>query len=336
MNNNDFTFNTSFKTPKKKPSMTPKQVRTIMVLAVILLVIIIGVSSSFYTVDEKQQGVVTTFGKKTDITSAGIHFKLPFGIQNVDLVDSNIYQKIEIGYRTRSDGTVETVSNESKMITGDFNIVNVDFFVEYKISDPYQYLYASENPVEILKMITQSQIRNVISSYPVDAVLTSGKDEIQVKVKELIQEQLAIYNIGLNLTDIKIQDAEPPTDEVTEAFKAVETAKQNRETAINEAQAYENAELPKAEAQADQLIKNAEFKKQDRINEAIKQVAMFEAMYQQYKLNPSITRERMYYEYMEQILPGVKLYINTQSGSSDTQILLPLDSFADPAKSTEN
>lgn len=329
MNNNDFTINTSFQTPKKKPPMTPKQIRTIVILGVILLIIIIGSASSFYTVDEQQQGVVTTFGKATTITNAGIHFKLPFGIQNVDLVDSNRYQKIEIGYQTLPDGSTVTVSNESKMITGDFNIVNVDFFVEYKISDPYQYLYASEQPEEILKNITQSQIRNIISSYPVDAVLTSGKDEIQVKVKELIQEELAVYNIGLTLTDIKIQDAEPPTDEVTVAFKSVETAKQDRETAINEAKAYENSELPKAEAQADQLIQNARFLKQNRINEAVKQVAMFEAMYKQYELNPLITKERMYFEYMEQILPGVKVYINTQTGTSDTQMILPLDSFID-------
>ena len=126
--------------------------------------------------------------------------------------------------------------------------------------------------------------------------------------------------------DVKIQDSDPPTQEVVEAFKAVETAKQQAETVVNQAQAYKNAQLPDAEAEADKLIQNAEYLKQNRINEALQQVALFEAMYEEYQLNPEITRTRMYYEAISQVLPGVKIYINT--GSEDgVDMLLPLDTL---------
>ena len=291
------------------------------------VVVLIGVLTCFYTVDDKQQAVVTTFGKVTDVTDAGVHFRLPFGIQQVRKVDVNVYQKIELGYS--STGDVYAVnSNESVMITGDYNIVNVDFFVEYKISDPVQYLYSSNSPELILRNLIQSQVRNVVGSSTVDSVLTDGKEEIQRQVRELVMAILEEYDIGLTLVDVKIQDAEPPTQEVIEAFKAVETAKQQAQAVINDAKAYQNAQLPLAEAQADQLIQNAQFLRQARINEGIEQVAMFSAMYEEYRLNPTITRYRMYYEAISQILPGVKLYINGSSGSGeDVQMLLPLESI---------
>jgi membrane protease subunit HflK len=270
--------------------------------------------------------VVTTLGRVSDITDPGLHFKLPFGLQQVDKVDVNVYQKIELGYETNSDGSTSTKDTESVMITGDYNIVNVDFFVEYKISDPVAYLYSSNDPELILRNLIQSQIRNVVGSSNVDSVLTDGKENIQMQVKELVSEILAEYDIGLTLVDVRIQDAEPPTKEVVEAFKAVETAKQQAEAVINEAKAYQNAQLPQAEATADQLIQNAEYLKQKRINEAKEQVAMFTAMYEQYSINPEITRSRMYYEAISQILPDVKLFVNT-SGGEDVQMLLPLDAL---------
>jgi len=310
---------------KKAPDL--KKVKKFIIPSIIVLFVFIIGLTSWYTVDNRQLAVVTTFGKVTDVTGAGIHFKLPFGIQKVQKVDANVYQKIELGYRTDSrDSTqYEVVENESKMITGDYNIVNVDFFVEYKISDPKKYLYGSYEPEKILKNLVQSQVRNVIGSTVVDKVLTDGKGEIEMRAKEMIMNVLEEYDIGLMLTDVRIQDSEPPTAEVIEAFKAVETAKQGAETAVNEAKAYENAELPKAEAEADKLIQNAEYLKQNRINEAVKQVAMFEAMYNEYSLNPDITRTRMYYEAISEVLPGVRLYIDTSDGS--TQKLLPLEDF---------
>ena len=167
--------------------------------------------------------------------------------------------------------------------------------------------------------------RNVIGSAVVDSILTDGKSEIQMQVQELIAEGLAEYDIGLALTDVKIQDAEPPTEAVVEAFRNVETAKQGAETAVNEALAYQNAQLPLAQAQADKLLQNAEYVRQNRVNEARQQVAMFEAMYSEYVLNPQITRVRMYYEAIREAFPNARIYIDATDGS--VQKLLPLETI---------
>ena len=312
----------------KKPSGIPdaKKIIKIAVTAAVVIFVLIGVLTCFYTVDDKQQAVVTTFGKVTDIADPGLHFKLPFGIQQVHKVDVNVYQKIELGYIENPKGDYVTKTSESTMITGDYNIVNVDFYVEYKISDPVQYLFSSNKPELILRNLIQSQVRNVVGSSSVDSVLTDRKENIQMQVKELVTQILAEYDIGLSLVDVRIQDAEPPTQDVNEAFKAVETAKQTAEAVVNDAKAYQNAKLPDAQAQADKLLQNAEYLKQKRINEAIEAVAMFEAMYAEYAQNPGITRSRMYYEAVSQILPNVKLYINTGSGDS-VDMLLPLESL---------
>ena len=325
--------NYQWQPPKSGKSLSLKQVFTPIIIGVVILFLLIGSLTCFYTVDDKQQAVVTTFGKVTDVTDAGVHFKLPFGIQKVQKVDVNVYQKIELGYTT-SGNSYEVNESESTMITGDYNIVNVDFFVEYKISDPVQYLFSSNDPELILKNLIQSQVRNVVGSSTVDSVLTSGKENIQMQVRSLVTDILAEYNIGLTLVDVRIQDAEPPTQEVIEAFKAVETAKQQAEAVVNNAKAYQNAKLPEAQAEADKLIQNAEYLKQKRINEAHEQVAMFTAMYQEYALNPEITRSRMYYEAISEILPGVKLYINT-SGSGEVQMLLPLESLVENAPASQ-
>ena len=305
--------------------MNAEKIRKYILFAAIALVLIIGLFSSFYTVDDKQQAVVTTFGKVSDITAPGLHFKLPFGIQKVHRVDVNVYQKIELGYTTTETGVAITNTKESAMITGDYNIVNVDFFVEYKITDPVAYLFSSNQPELILRNLIQSQVRNVVGSSSVDAVLTDGKENIQMQVKDLVTQILAEYDIGLTLIDVRIQDAEPPTQAVIEAFKAVETAKQQAEAVVNQAKAYENAQIPNAQAQADKLLQNAEYLYTARVNEASEKVAMFNAMFAQYELNPEVTRSRMYYEMIAEVLPGVKLYINTSSG--DVQMLLPLESL---------
>ena len=321
MNNNGFYSYSSGKQP-----LDLQKIKKWAIIAAIAIFVIVGIATCFYTVDDKQQAVVTTFGKVSDVTDAGLHFKLPFGIQKVDKVNVNVYQKIELGYTTDQNGVVVTNTSESTMITGDFNIVNVDFYVEYKITDPVKFLYSSNNPELILKNLIQSQVRNVVGSSTVDSVLTDGKENIQMQVKELVTQILAEYDIGLTLIDVRIQDAEPPTTKVVEAFKAVETAKQTAEAVVNEAKAYENAQIPNAEAQADKLLQNAEYLKTKRINEAIEAVAMFEAMFIEYEQNPDITRSRMYYEAISKVLPGVRIYINTGDGQS-VEMLLPLESI---------
>ena len=327
--------------PKKVifPNVKFKKILPLIIIAVIILLAIL---SSVYTVNDKQQAVVTTFGKVTSIEDPGIHLKLPFGIQKANLVDVNVYRKIEIGYRSAPNDNQQAdsyatpeyayedgyaVESESKMISGDYNIVNCDFFVEYKISDPVKYLYNSQNPDEILKSLAQSHIRNVISSYDVESILTTGKSEIQSKIKENIIAELVVYDLGLVLTDIKLQDSEPPTTEVIEAFKNVETAKQERETAVNVANAYKNSEIPKASAEADKLIQDAELEKQQRINDANMQVAMFNAMYDRYAQNKDVTKKRMFFEMVEDVLPDAKVYIDA-SDEGGMQKLLPVESFS--------
>ena len=303
-----------------------KKLARFLPLVLTVLVLVAAALTCFYTVDDKQQAVVTTFGKVIDVTGPGLHFKLPFGIQQVEKVDVNVYQKIELGYTTDENGNILTNTSESTMITGDYNIVNVDFFVEYKISDPVQYLYSSTAPELILRNLIQSQVRNVVGSSTVDSVLTDGKESIQLQVKELVAQILAEYDIGLSLVDVRIQDAEPPTVDVIEAFKAVETAKQQAQAVVNDSIAYENAQLPAAEAEVDKFLREAEYQKTARINEAVEQVAMFAAMYEQYAQDPDMTKARMYYEAIQRILPGVRLYINTGDGT-DIQMLLPLESI---------
>lgn len=202
-----------------------------------------------------------------------------------------------------------------------------------KVSDPVKAVYASANPERILKNLAQSCIRNVIGSYDVDSVLTTGKNEIQASIKEVLAKQLEKHDIGLTLVNVTIQDSEPPTVEIMEAFKNVETAKQGKETAINNANKYRNEKLPTAEAEADKIIKEAEAYKQERVNEATGQVARFNAMYEEYIKNPTITKQRMFYEAMEEVLPDLELIIDSSNG---VQKILPLDSFFGTEETTNS
>lgn len=288
-----------------------------------LFLVVIGVVAalafgSFYTIKEQEQAVVTTFGKAQTVSTAGLHFKIPF-VQKVQKVDTTI-QRFTIGY---NQDTNERIDTESMMITKDYNFVNVDFFVEYKVSDPVKALYASDQPVTILKNIAQSSIRMVVGSYEVDSVITTGKNEIQSAIKTSILEKLKQQDIGIQLINITIQDAEPPTDQVMEAFKSVETAKQGADTAVNNANKYQNEQLPQADAQVDKILQQAESTKAERINEANAEVAKFNKMYDEYIKNPEITKKRMFYEAMEAVLPNLKVIID--SGDSSVQKLLPLD-----------
>ena len=286
-------------------------------LVLVLILVFLGLNS-FYTISEQEQAVLVTFGQPKAVTTSGLHFKIPL-IQSVHKVNTTI-KGFAIGY---VEDTNE-VTDEGVMITSDYNFVDVDFYCEYRVSDPVDYLYNSKEPEEILRNISQSCIRTVISGYDVDSVLTTGKNEIQASIKEMIMEKLDANGIGIQLVNITIQDAEPPTTEVMQAFKAVETAKQGKETAINNANKYRNEKLPAAEAEADQIIQDAEAQKQERINEGEAQVARFAAMYQEYQKNPTITKQRMFYETMEAVLPDMKIIIDDGGG---VQKVLPLESF---------
>lgn len=307
---------------KMNIEFTPEKIKKIAIAVIVVVAALILIFNCTYQVKEQEQAVVLTFGKAKTVSQSGLHFKIPF-IQQVEKVDTTI-KGISIGYDM---DTGDSIDDEALMITSDYNFVNVDFFLEYQVSDPILALYASENPEEILKNIAQSCIRTVVGNTEVDSVLTTGKSEIQAKIKEMISTRLEEQQLGIYLVNITMQDAEPPTTEVMEAFKAVETAKQGKETAINNANKYKNEKMPEAEAKVDQIKQSAEGQRQERVNEANGQVARFEQLYAEYIKYPEVTKLRMFYETMEEILPNMEIIIDTGDGSS-VQKILPLDSFA--------
>ena len=297
------------------------------VLAVAFVVLF--VFGSFYTLSETESAVITTFGRATVNNNKGLQFKIPF-VQKVTKINTTV-RSFEVGYTENSDGTYRNVESESTMITSDMNFVDIDFYVTYQVTDPLQYMYASEDPELILKNLIQSTIRGTVSAYTVDSALTTGKSEIQQNIKNIVTGELDEQNIGLSLIDISIQDVEPPTDQIKEAFSEVENARQNKESALNEANQYRNEQIPAAEAKADKIIQEAEAKKTARINEANGQAARFNSEYAEYTKYPLITRQRMFYEAMEEILPNLKIIINNdEDGTTQRMYLGDLDgTFAD-------
>lgn len=297
---------------------------------VIGLFVVIALFNSFYSVKETETAVITTFGKASIVEGKGLKFKIPF-IQQVIKVDTTV-RGFSIGYYENEDGTTSDVDEESIMITSDYNFVDIDFYISYEIKDAIKYLYDSDQPEMILKNIAMSSIRSTMSAYTVDTALTTGKAEIQSNIKQMIIAKLDEADIGITLVDASIQDVEPPTDDIKNAFKAVETAKQQKESAINEANKYRNEQLPAAEAQADKILQEAEATKTARINEATGQVARFNAEYAEYKNYPLITKQRMFYEAMEELLPKLKVVID--DGSGNIQKYYPIESFANVGTSS--
>lgn len=291
-------------------------------IGVLVLFVLVTLAGSVYSLKENEYAVITTFGVPKVVEESGIHLMVPF-VQELNRVPKTI-NGLTIGYDA---DTGEYIDRESFMITRDYNFVNVDFYVEYRVTDPTKYLYASEAPVAILKNLTQSYIRDTIGLYDVDSVITTGKNEIQASIKEKIINRLEQEDIGVQLVNITIQDAEPPTTEVIDAFKNVENAKQGKETSINKANQKRNEDIPAARALADETVKTATAQAEERVNEANGQVARLNELYAEYQKYPLITKQRMFYETMEEILPDMKVIIERSDGS--TQTMLPLESFAD-------
>lgn len=290
-------------------------------IIIVLVLIVFTVISSFYTVSETESIVLTTFGKASVVDEKGLHMKIPF-IQQARSVDTTV-RGIKIGYSDNEDGSTSSIEHESIMITSDYNFIDCDFYISYQVTDPIKYLYNSDEPDLILKNIAMSSIRSTVSAYSVDTAITTGKSEIQSNVKSMIVAELEEQDIGITLVDASIQDVEPPTDEVIEAFTAVETAKQGKESAINEANAYRNEQIPAAEAEADKILQSALATKTARINEATGQAARFEAEYGEYINYPLITKQRMFFETMEDVLPKLKVVID--SGNGDIKKYYPIN-----------
>ena len=286
-----------------------KFILTIVSAAFIVIMAGILIFSSLYFTTESQQAVVTTFGNPKLVVGSGPHGKIPL-VQSVTKVDMS-GRGMSIGYTEDSD---ETVAEEVGMITKDFNFLDVYFYIEYQVSDPIKFLYNSEEPEVILSNLAQSAIRDTVGSYGVDDVLTTSRGAIEEKVKETLVASLEAADIGLKVNNATIQDVDTPTPEVQAAFDAVETAKQDAEKEENNAKAYAAEAVPNAEANADKLVKQAEADKTARINEANGQVSRFVSLYEEYKKAPEVTKLRMYYEVMEQVMPGVKVIITNDDG----------------------
>ncbi len=305
---------------KAKKIKTPKlgKIKYGILGVFIGLFAVVTLLQTTYTIQEDEYAVIRTFGSVQVVETPGFKFKIPY-IQNVYKV-SKASKQFAVGYDIE---TGESIYKESFMITSDYNFVNVDFYFEYQITDPVKYFYASEEPEVIVKNLAQSYIRDTVGSHKVDEVLTTGKYEIQSEIKAKLQERLELEDIGIQITNAVIQDAEVPTAEVAQAFKNVEDAKQGMETAINNANADANTRIPAANAQADKIVKDAKAEKEALIAEAEGQVARFNSLYAEYAKFPLITKQRMFYETMEEVLPGMNIYITDGA----TQTVLPLEPF---------
>ncbi|WP_051538297.1 FtsH protease activity modulator HflK [Butyrivibrio proteoclasticus] len=308
----------------------PKNVGKKILLAVAGIFLLLVIFGSFYNVSEQEQAVVTQFGKVVATNSAGLYFKIPF-IQRVHMVDMTTHG-IGIGYKVDGNGQNITVDDEGIMITSDFNFVDIDFYLEYKVSDPIAYIYNTDDPEMIMKNIALASIRSTVIDYPVDEVITTAKGQIQAEAKERLTKALTEQNVGLTVVNLTVQDAEPPTDEIKQAFKAVETAKQGKETAINNAKKYESEQIPAAEAEADRIVQNAQAAKEARIAEAEGEASKFNSIYEEYSKYPLITKQRLFYEALENVLPGAKVIIT----DGNTQQMLPLDSFSGSSSDGDN
>jgi membrane protease subunit HflK len=307
----------------RRVPQVPKNLRRNIFAGLAAVFVLLVGWSCFYMVEEQEQAAILTFGQYSATQeSPGLHFKLPYPIQKVVIVPANLTQKIHIGYREYDDEIV-IVEEEALMITGDENIVHADAVVEWKIANVYNYLYNIEDPESFLRNAAASSIRTVIGSSKLDFAITEGKTVIQAQVKEKLEELMQIYDTGIQVLDLKFQDIEPPEGEVQQAFKEVTNAREEKNTKINEAQRYVNDRLPKARGEAQALIENAEAEKAARILNAQGDVAKFNAIYNEYALNPNITKKRLMLETMEKILPNAKIFIT--DGNGETVKYLPLN-----------
>ena len=292
----------------------------------ILLILLIVIISwlSFFQIEPEEVGAITRFGKYVREVDPGLHFKVPV-LERVYRVAVERQQKEEFGFRTISTGvqsqfTKTGTNNESLMLTGDLNLADVEWVVQYRIDDPYSYLFKVRNPVNSLRDISEAAMRQVVGDRTVNEVLTVGRTEIANKVHEEIQRICIEYTLGIKIEQVVLQDVNPP-DPVKDAFNAVNQAQQEKETLINRAKSEYNKVIPWASGQADETIQKAEGYATERVNNALGEAARFTALYSEYLKAPEVTKRRIYLETMVRAIPklGNKI-ISDQNGSN----ILPL------------
>ncbi|HEY4123380.1 MAG TPA: FtsH protease activity modulator HflK [Rhizomicrobium sp.] len=274
---------------------------------VALAVIAVWLMSGIYIVSASEQGVVLRFGKFVARTAPGINYHLPWPVEAVHIVDVTHPRQITIGYHQnaeiRDEAQSEDVAQEGLMLTGDENIVNVNFVVYWVIKDAANYLFKVDNPDAAIKAVAESAMREVIGKSPIEPILTQDREPIQLEVRELMQKTLDTYGAGVSITDVKMQKVDPP-DEVLDSYRDVQAARADQERLRNEAEAYANKIIPEARGKAARIVQQGQAYKQQVIAEASGEAKRFLSVYEEYRKAPDVTRKRMYLETMSGILAG--------------------------------
>jgi membrane protease subunit HflK len=316
--------------PNTFPDRPDIQVNPKMVVAAgILGLIVIAIWTSVFTVRAESEGVVMRFGKYTGTVSSGLHFKLPFGIDQVDLVPVRRQLKQEFGFGSNGNTNLSQSSNqrewadEKAMVTGDLNAALVEWVIQYRIENPKSYLFNVRNADDTLRDASESIMREVVGDRTVDEVITIGRQEIENETLIKLQALVESYEMGIKIDQVQLKDVNPPT-RVQASFNEVNQAQQERESAINNANGEYNKSIPRARGEADQLIKTAEGYATQRINEAEGDAASFNAQFTEYLKAPEVTKQRLYLETMGTVLPRVGRKIILDKDASGVLPLLNL------------
>ena len=323
----------SFKVPPEFEKIT-NNIRYIIVG----LIAVLTIFSSFFTVETEEVGVITRFGDYVGEANPGLNFKVPF-IDQVEFVPVQRQLKQEFGYRTTSSGVNSTYrkagyGGESLMLTGDLNLADVEWVVQFRIDNPYNYLFKVRNADETLRDISEAAMRQVVGDRTVNEVLTVGRAEVATEAEIIIQSIVDEYEMGIKIEQMVLQDANPP-DPVKPSFNGVNEAEQQRETLINQARADYNRVIPRAAGEAEQTIQQAEGYALSRVNTAQGEVSRFNDLYTEYIKAPEVTKTRIFLETMEEILPKMGQKIITDEKGNSVIPLLQLQ-MNGPVKNQNN
>ena len=291
------------------------------------LTLIILLWMTFFQVRPEEVGVITRFGKYVRQEEPGLHIKFPV-LERVYKVAVERQHKEEFGFRTISSGiqsqyTKQGTEDESLMLTGDLNLADVEWVVQYRISDPYLFLFKVREPVATMRDISEACMRQIVGDRTVNEVLTVGRIEIATSVQEEIQKLCTEYSLGIKIEQVVLQDVNPP-DPVKDAFNAVNQAQQEKETLINQARSEYNKVVPKAKGQAEETIQKAEGYATERVNNALGEAARFNALYREYVKAPEVTKRRIYLETMASVIPKLGNKIITDEEGNNVLPLLQM------------
>jgi len=269
--------------------------------------IVFWMLSGFYRVQPDEQGVVLRFGKYTQLTQPGLNYHLPYPIETALTPKVTSYRRVDIGMRLIDDprrgNTTRDVPEESLMLTGDENIVDVDFTILWIVNNAANYLFNVQNPEGTIKAVAESAMREVIGRSMIQPILTGARQNIELAVHDLMQKTLDSYQAGVQITQVQLQKVDPPA-QVIDAFRDVQAARADAERVQNEAQSYANRVVPEARGRSSQITQNAEGYREQTVAEAKGQTARFVKVYEEYKKAPEVTRRRMYLETMERVFNG--------------------------------